>query len=450
MSVQSGHSIGKTFSVAGIVIWFLNCFEPCIVVTTSPSTDQVNRQVWGEIRKQARSAKEPLMQGLYPAKPRWQISPMWYAMGLSTDKQERFRGDHSPNMLFVFDEANGIPPWAWEEAENMCTQPGNKILAIANPTTQTGPYFDTFKEQSGWYNIQISSLDHPNVVEGRTIFPGAASRQWVDGRIKKLCTPISAKDVDPKTDFEFPKCSGKWYHPSGVFEARVMGRFASDDPDTLIPFSTVVYARTNHIPLDATAAIDIGADIARKGTDTCTLFARQGPCVIKRLKWQGRDIAQSTGKIARYLKDLTHSGYTVGTVAIDAIGLGAGVADNLRDMKDQGEIQAQNILAVQVSERANDPEHYDTKRTELAFALAERFKQNLVDLTRLGEDAADFEAQAPQVKWDYTRLGRYIVESKEKYRDRQGYSPDDFDALELCFIDTVDSFAEDYADLICG
>src|SRR3990167_3676375 len=35
-AVRSGHGVGKSFCAADIVIWFLQCFEDSIVITTAP------------------------------------------------------------------------------------------------------------------------------------------------------------------------------------------------------------------------------------------------------------------------------------------------------------------------------------------------------------------------------------------------------------------------------
>ena len=37
-----------------------------------------------------------------------------YAIGFSTDKPARAEGWHAPAILFIFDEAKGVPQWMWE------------------------------------------------------------------------------------------------------------------------------------------------------------------------------------------------------------------------------------------------------------------------------------------------------------------------------------------------
>lgn len=436
----------NTMAIGGIVNWFLHCYQPSIVVTTAPSTNQVTQEIWKEVRTQAARSRLPLLGGLMPKKPHWQITEEHYATGFSTDTGDRFRGKHGPHMLFVLDEATGVPDFVWDEVENMCTAPGNRIVAIGNPINPSGAFYDCFKSNSGWATMKISCLDHPNVIHGRQIFPGAVSREWVERRIQKFCSEINEADADPSIDFQWPAGSGEWYRPSAVFQCRVQGEFPTEGPDTLISFSQVVYARSRPpLLIDDLSSVDMGLDVAYQGGDACVLMCRRGQSVIRREKWYGRDPEQSKRKVLGVCKDLQRQGLRIGTIAIDAIGIGSGVAHGLRAMKDDGDLTAHRVIAVQVSEKATNVEKYENRRAELSFALAERFRQGNVDLSRLGADAEDFENQAPQIKWSYDRLGRYRVESKDDIRKRLKLSPDDFDAMYLCFIDTADTFAENYA-----
>lgn len=419
------------------------------MVTTAPSTKQVELEIWKEIRKQYQNAKEPLLPGLLPVRCQWRVSEDWYAIGYATDKGGRFRGKHGPNMLFIFDEATDIPSFVWEETDNMCTAPGNKIVAVGNPIKAAGPFYDCFKSDSEWHTLKISCLDHPNVIYGEQIFPGAVSRQWVIRRIKKYCSEILAEDVDPAIDFEWPKGSGKWYKPSAPFQCRVMGEFPTEGPDILVSCTQVIYSRTRPpIEIDENSLVDIGLDVAYQGGDACVLMARRGPCVIARRKWYGRDPSQTIRHTLGFCKELNMQGLGIGSIAVDAIGIGSGVASGLREHREEGTLKCLRVLEVQVSERARLADKYSNQRAELAFALSERFRQGEIDLTRLGDAGDDFESQAPQIKWEYDTKGRYKIEAKDKIRERTGISPDDFDAMMLCFIDTTDRFAEDYVDVM--
>lgn len=77
-------------------------------------------------------------------------------------------------------------------------------------------------------------------------------------------------------------------------------------------------------------------------------------------------------------------------------------------------------------------------------------KNGQLDISRLPETAQDdLIFQSTNIKYGYTTRGQYTIESKDKYRDVVGISPDDFDALCLSFVDMVDTFVEDYIATMC-
>ena len=59
VAVKACHASGKTFIAASAVLWFLSRYPDAIVVTTAPTWTQVERLLWGEIRKSARSLRTP-------------------------------------------------------------------------------------------------------------------------------------------------------------------------------------------------------------------------------------------------------------------------------------------------------------------------------------------------------------------------------------------------------
>jgi len=448
VAVKGGHGTSKTWSLADLAIWFLHCWSPAIVVTTAPSGEIVKNEIWRYMRRSRLDAKIPLLSGILPKEPLWDIGADRYAIGLATDRGDRFRGKHSPNMLFILDEANGLPSWAWEEADNMCTAPNNRIIASGNPIEPAGPFYNCFKAGSEWAPLTFSCLDHPNVLEDNDVYPGAVSRKWVETRVKNHSTPIGLADERQAGDFEWPLTSGVYHRPSPTFQARVLGEFPTEGPDTLISLASVARARKNAIPIDETTKVDIGMDVAYRGGDYCVVFARRGPSVIARRKWQGINPEKSKRELGAFIREFNFRGLKVGTVAVDAIGIGSGLAYGIQAAREEGDIQCDRVIPVQVSERANDPERYENKRAEIAYGLAERARQGDFDLTRLGEDADDFENQDTQIRRDFDQRFRHRLELKDRFKDRVGISPDDFDAMALCFIDTTDTYAEDYATVM--
>src|SRR5437868_15164020 len=51
VAVKSCHASGKTYAIAVAVLWWLVAHSDGIVVTTAPTWLQVEKVIWGEIRK---------------------------------------------------------------------------------------------------------------------------------------------------------------------------------------------------------------------------------------------------------------------------------------------------------------------------------------------------------------------------------------------------------------
>lgn len=445
--VYGAHGCSKTQTSGGVVTAFLHMYPTATVITTAPGKEQVLNETWREIRKQIKKADCLLLPGLKPKESFWDVDADRFAQGYSTDTFNAFRGKHGENMLFVFEEAQGIPEWALEEAINMCTSPNNKIVVMFNPVIRAGwTYEIATNRKLGWTVVRLNAMEHPNVVTGKMLYPGGPSRAWIDERVQAWCQPIEPEDVQTG-DFQWPENSGVWWRPGPTFQCRVLGQFPDEGEESLIPLTWIQNARTNAKPIDTSLPVDIGMDVAYSGGDSCVVVSRIGPSLIGRRKWQGRDPAKSLKSLCDVIKGYNEQGMRVGQVAIDAIGIGSGVAYGLMEKVGEGLLQVDRVLPVMVSERANNAELYTYRREELAYELAERFRQGQVDGSRYPKEAMDdFEAQAVQIERKRDSRLRHTIDSKDVIRQKYGHSPDDFDAMVLCYMDSFDCFADSFVE----
>jgi hypothetical protein len=58
--VPAGRAVGKSYLLAGIVLWYLYTRPGSLVITTGPDHRQVVSVLWKEIRRAIRSARAPL------------------------------------------------------------------------------------------------------------------------------------------------------------------------------------------------------------------------------------------------------------------------------------------------------------------------------------------------------------------------------------------------------
>ena len=92
VAVKSGNGLGKGFSAAVAVLWFLHCHDPAIVLSTAPTFRQVRHILWRQIRRLYRPNRELL--GGKMLDTRWELAEDRYAMGLSAESATAYRPGH--------------------------------------------------------------------------------------------------------------------------------------------------------------------------------------------------------------------------------------------------------------------------------------------------------------------------------------------------------------------
>lgn len=141
--VPAGHSVGKSYVGADVVLGWPTLHPDGLVVSTSPSNTQLSGVLWKEVRK-ARS-RSPIMSriGRITQLPnRFSLEPGWEAIGYATNKAERLQGWHSQGPLLVLvDEASGIEDAdIWSTLESL--KPTKKLL-LGNPLRDHGMFYET-------------------------------------------------------------------------------------------------------------------------------------------------------------------------------------------------------------------------------------------------------------------------------------------------------------------
>lgn len=405
-AAPSGHGIGKTFISACLVLWFLYCFPGSKVVTTAPTWFQVSTLLWKEIRNLRQRAAIPLIGKMPPKATELEISTEWFAVGLSTNDPIRFQGIHAPRVMIVLDEATGIPKGIWESAEGIAVGGEDRMLAIGNPTDPSSE-FKRVCDSPLWNRVVLSSEDHPNVLTGRNIIPGAVTRGWISERI----IDYGGRDTP-------------------LFRSRVRGLFPEQGDDMLISLSMVERARLRYAQRVA-AGFDpkltniscLGVDVARFGSDETVfspLYIQEGlnPLLGEMSARNGQDTMATVGQIRSMDPP---------KVGIDDAGLGGGVTDRLNELYTEGMLGKMEIVPVNAAERANDPEKFANRRAEMWWTIREELQFDRLDLPPDNK----LEADLTNIKYKYDSRARIILESKDEVKKRLGRSPDRADAAGI-------------------
>ncbi len=399
VAVKSGNGLGKGFSAAISILWFLYCEDEAVVLSTAPTFRQVRHVLWREVHRLYRNARYDLGGKLLDT--RLEISEGRYALGLSADGADEFQGFHSPNMLIVVDEAEGVEETIYEAIESVMTSENCKLLLIGNPTTMEGSFRRAFYEDSELYQtITISALESPNVLQGRSVVRGLVTRKWVEERGRV------------------------WGAGNPVYQARVLGEFPDQGEDTLIPLSVVEEAVARDftpspaLPNQGEENVVIAVDVARFGSDKSVILRRRGMVVEDIQAYRGLDTMKLAGHVANAIQL-----HKPAVVMIDEVGIGAGVVDRLRE-------QGYHVQGVNVGMAAQDSEHYANLRAEGFWDLHNLFLRGDVTIPPDGE----LVGQLAGLRYTFNSLGRVVMESKEEVRRRGGASPDKADAMMLAFL----------------
>src|SRR6185312_2424659 len=189
VGVESGTGTGKSFLVAGAILWFLACWEGARAFTFAPKEDQLRLYIWAEMSKMwPRFAIRFPQAEITDLRIRMAGDDTWgawgYAVGVRAGEQvaTKAAGMHAPHMLLVNEETPGIPLPVLEAQRNTVTGAHNLRVSVGNPDSEQDTLHQ-FCREPGVIHVRISALDHPNVVLGTEAIPGAVTKQSVASRI---------------------------------------------------------------------------------------------------------------------------------------------------------------------------------------------------------------------------------------------------------------------------
>ena len=416
VAVKSGNGLGKDFTAAVAVLWYIHAHDPAIVLSTAPTFRQVRQVLWRQIHRLYRPAAEIL--GGTMLTTRWDLSDDRYALGLSADGADQFQGFHCDNVLVVVDEAEGVAEEIYEAIDSVMTSRNPTLLLIGNPTSAAGPFHRAFHQDSAIYRtITISALESPNVREGSIVFPGLTTAEWVAER------------------------RAVWGEDSDLFRSRVLGEFPSRGEDNLFAMDDIEAAVYQPDTADAppgsarpndpfglflpgmapglAGPVVVGVDVARFGSDRTVVLTRRGDTVESIRVFSRIDTMAVAGQVMAAVRE-----HRPQRVNVDAIGLGAGVADRLRE---QG-VDARDFTA---SENPRRDATCANLRAEGYQSLARRFRERRIRIPR----DVQLISELATLRYRYDSRGRLLIQGKDSIRRRGGASPDRADALMLAFLD---------------
>lgn len=395
IAIRSGHGVGKTALLAWVILWFALTRYPYKVPCTAPSASQLTSALWPELGKWYRKLHPALKRMLRLTSDRLELvsgegTSFAEARTSRADQPEALQGFHEDNLLFVVDEASGVPDVVFEVGAGSLSTCGAKIILAGNPTRTSGYFYDTF---------------HPK--------PG--QRAWWT---RKVSCHESTR-VDPTWIAEMEAQYGR---DSDVYAVRVEGNFPATDDHAFIPKHLIEAAVQRRALIELfPSPVVWGVDVGWQG-DRSAVAKRMGSHLLEPITWWSKqDTMETAGRIISMF-DATPRHMQPKEILVDVIGIGAGVYSRLKE-------QGLPATPVNVSHTTTDKSQYNNMRQELWGKTREWF--TLTDVTL--PDDEELIKELSHLQGKFMSNGRIYPESKQDMRNRIKRSPDIADSFMLTF-----------------
>ena len=261
--VRSSNDVGKTWTAAAIVLWFLDVHRPnAKVISTAKTFDSVRFMLWTRIRQMYKSVAHRFNDAsinFTDFQPDPRGNPDWFAVGynprIESDEASAFQGHHSQNILFLVDEAITTHPAIWKAIEGSLLSKGARLLAIYNPTTREGEVFKMEQDKRG-HLITISNYD---------LFESKEYQADPD-YFSELADPEAVEDLIKTYGEDSP-----------IVKARINGEWADESDESAVSYNSTVQAtKFKHKEEPELEKIVYSWDVAGEGTDMNVLGKLHG------------------------------------------------------------------------------------------------------------------------------------------------------------------------------
>lgn len=450
---RSANAVGKTFSAARIAVWFYLAWDDAQVYTTAaPPMSNLRRLLWGEIGAIVNDRAE-LFGGHKLRMMHIERSPKSFitgvaipASGTAEQREAKFAGKHAPHLLFIVDEGDAVPAEVYQGIESCMSGGHARLLVMFNPRARMGPMW--IKERDHLANvIELSAMDHPNVLSGADEIPGAVTQESVVRRINQWSRALTEGETPDDECVETPALLvGKTafaldgvteYHPlqagwrkvtDSALWYMVFGKYPTAGTDQLISLAWINAARARwdiyvaqygEMPPEGVKPV-MGLDVADLGNDENAACFRYGGWVARLRIWGGVDVDMVGVQAKAHYDELE-----VTKVLVDATGVGAGVAPRMGRLG----ARAMRVMVASTPTFKTEMGEFYQLRDQLWWSVREWLRKDPGAM--LPPDEMLMEELA--VPTYAIKSGKVRIMAKDTMRDLLKRSPDRANALGLTF-----------------
>lgn len=450
----SSNAVGKTHSAGRIATWWFKSFKESQTYTAAaPPESNLKKLLWGEIGTITEKHPE-LFASDTATTLHIQRSAQSFLTGVTipssgteAQREAKFSGKHSANLLFILDEGDAIPDSVYQGIESCMTGGHARLLVMFNPRAELGEAYRM--QRDGRANVvRLSAFNHPNVITGTDQISGAVTRETTVRRINEWCRPLVAGQEEPDSEYfklpgflegaiakshrgqEYPPLKPGWYKViESAFSYMVLGQYPAQSTQQLISKEWVEKAKLRwqvyvsehgENPPDVSGVM--GQDVAEYGVDANVACFRYGGYVPNLLAWQGIDVISTADRSAHEAKERG-----ISRINVDATGIGAGVAPHMQR-------NGCSAVPVKVAERATEETElgkFYILRDQLWWAVREWLRTD--PSAMLPPDEALLEELLTPTY--IVENGKVRIMQKKIMKELLKRSPDRADALILTFYD---------------
>ncbi len=392
VACKSATGTGKTTTLAVLIFHQLITEPDCKIIATSPSAGQLERGLRSELEKIHKlmipefSTLFELMSDIIYVKGKKKTQFCSLVTGSASNK-ESLAGVHADKVLIVVDEASAISEEIYDTLIGNLTTAGSSIVQTSNPVRSDGPFYNLWanpENKKVWTLLTFTAFDAPRVAD-----------TWIE-----LIKTEYGDDSDfyrMRVEGNFPKASSEAFIRTVDVEDAVRN-------DSL-------HGEYGHYPKL------MGVDVARFGDDSTVFVLRQGPKILDMQKFHGLDTMEVAAKAVEYY----HLNKPA-SIFVDAIGVGAGVFDRLKELK-------MPAVDVVVSAKPGDPKRYCNLRSEL-WGLMRDWLKNGADIP----NDLELKNQLTSMRYGYnSKMQIQLMSKRDLKKKLQLDSPDIPDAIALTF-----------------
>jgi phage terminase large subunit len=332
--------------------------------------------------------------------------------GYTAKDVEAITGTAGENLCFILDEASGIADAIFEGLDGnragWAEEPGImvRMLLLGNPTKTRGEFYDSHehpKKKLLYSRFTISSRESPNVVAGRVVIKGLATREWI------------------------AQMEAKYGVDSAFVKVRVDGEFPVGEDGKAFSLDLITRSQERWDDTIADGPLRVGIDPAGdSGTGDDAAFSVVRGAKQLELRCELGLSEEGHGDVLLELLEehRTHP-REIAIVVVDAEGpIGSKVYKKLQRLARRS--KRFEVHAVRASDRARRRGTYDRVRDELAGELGRWLREEKGALL----ENELLEQELHVLEWDRVH-GKSKITPKKTIRKELGRSPDRYDATAL-------------------